>query len=265
MKKLYAVNIFKIIYPVAVYFIISFSISFLLKVSKIAIGMEDLIIILLAEQIVSLAVIVWIYRVQNKTATIVTYRYGLASMGFKNTVLILLSTYLMLNITGLIALVLRLNERFPSYSEIMKILSEGPVAVRLAAIAILAPVLEEVLFRGIIFSRMREISNFHISAVISSLLWAAAHMNMVQGITAFVYGLFLSFLFEKFKALWVPMLSHCAFNLTVTLAGLAFLSYGGRVPEIPADTSPYVISLAFNVMLLIGLILLINRSEVPKG
>jgi membrane protease YdiL (CAAX protease family) len=264
MKKRYAVNLFKIIYPVAIYAAISFSISFLLKASKIAIRMEDLIFILMAEQIASLAVIVWIYRVQNKTATIVTYRYGLASMGFKNTVLILLSTYLMLNITGLISLLLRLNERFPSYSEIMKILSEGPLAVRLAAIAILAPVLEEVLFRGIIFSRMREISNFHISAAVSSFLWAAAHMNMVQGITAFAYGLFLAFLYEKFKVLWVPILSHCVFNLTVTLAGLAFLSYGGKIPDIPADTSPYVISLVFHVMVLIGLILVINRSEAPK-
>jgi membrane protease YdiL (CAAX protease family) len=264
MKKLYAVNIFKIIYPVLIYAAISFGISFLLKASKMTIGIEDLIFILLAEQIISLAVIVWIYRFQNKTAALITYKYGLASLGFKNTALILLSTYFMLNITGLIALVLRLNERFPTYSEMMKILSEGPLAVRLAAIAVLAPVLEEVLFRGIIFSRMREISNFHISAIISSLIWASMHMNMVQGVTAFAYGLFLAFLYEKFKVLWVPMLSHGFFNLTTTLVGLAFLSSGGKIPEAPTDTSPYLISLAFHIMLLAGLILLISKAETPR-
>ena len=89
----------------AIYAAISLGISYLVKASVPTIGMEDLIYILLGEQIVSLALILWVYRIQSKRATLKTYRYRLTSLGFKNLLLILASTYFMLNTTGLIAFV----------------------------------------------------------------------------------------------------------------------------------------------------------------
>lgn len=128
----------------------------------------------------------------------------------------------------------------------------------------MAPILEEFLCRGIVFSKMREISGFWISAPVSSLVWAAMHLNIVQGITAFLFGLFLAFLYEKFKMLIVPILCHGFFNLIgeVSVYNARLSGYSAETPD--AGSMGYVLALAFDAAILIWLVLLLHRSKFPR-
>ncbi len=264
MKKMIT-NILKIIYPIAVYFIITIGIALILKELSIKIETEDVIRVLITEQVISTAVILWIYKFQSRTSALEKYRYTLSDFGIKNMILVLITTYFVLGSISLISLMLRLNESYPGYSEIYNIISSGPLLLQIVSTVIMAPVLEEVLCRGIIYNRMREMSNFYVSALVSSLLWAVAHLNMVQGVTALLFGLFLAFLYEKFKMLWVTILSHGLFNLIAVVSGYlkALPENGQAVNGSELDSTVNIIAMIFNILIAGWLISVLHRSKFP--
>jgi membrane protease YdiL (CAAX protease family) len=93
-----------------------------------------------------------------------------------------------------------------------------------------APVLEEVLFRGALFSAIRQSSLGSLGAIlITSTLWAMIHAGaapwMFVGLI-FVMGLVLGILLMRFGSLWVPIICHCLWN-TVTSFNIFWNVTGG--------------------------------------
>ena len=78
---------------------------------------------------------------------------------------------------------------------------------------IAAPVLEELFFRGMIYKRLRDIVNVKAAIIISALFFGAFHGNLVQLVYAFIIGLMLAYVYEKFKTIWVPIVFHMGANL----------------------------------------------------
>jgi membrane protease YdiL (CAAX protease family) len=254
-----------IIYPVVLYLVITFGIVFAIRELDLRIEAGNVILVLILQQTASLVVIYWIYRLQNRTGAL-GQKFHFSDLGIKNLVLIIAATYFVLSSISLLSVVLRLNESFTGYSEIYKIITAGPIPLQFISAVILAPALEEVLCRGIIYNRMREISNFFVSALVSSLIWSAAHMNVVQGFTAFLYGIFLAFLYEKFKTLWVTIGSHSLFNLIAVASGyLAALSEKSIEADLemmgPADAA---VPLIINLLIAVWLIHLLHPSKLPR-
>ena len=264
MKKILT-NIVKIIYPIAAYFIITLGIALILRESGIRIETEDIIRVLITEQVIATAVILWIYKFQKRSSTLEKFNYRLTDLGMKNIILVLITTYFVLGSISLISFVLRLNESYPGYSEIYDVISKGPLLLQIVSTVIMAPVLEEVLCRGIIYNRMREMSNFYVSALVSSLLWAAAHLNMVQGVTALLFGLFLAFLYERFKMLWITILSHGLFNLIAVISGhvLTLPENGQAVNGSSQNLTANIIAMVINILIAGWLISVLNRSKFP--
>jgi membrane protease YdiL (CAAX protease family) len=80
------------------------------------------------------------------------------------------------------------------------------------AVCLLAPVLEEMLFRGIILrSFLRQYSRG--TAILgSAALFGFAHMNLYQYIAAVCMGMFLGWLYERSKSLLPCIALHAAYN-----------------------------------------------------
>ncbi|MEE8555297.1 MAG: CPBP family intramembrane glutamic endopeptidase [bacterium] len=83
----------------------------------------------------------------------------------------------------------------------------------------LAPLLEEVLFRGLLFPAMRRRCRFLTAAMLVTLLFAALHAFQtgtywpaLTGI--FLCGWLLAWLRERHGALWPPVAFHIGFNFT---------------------------------------------------
>ena len=76
-----------------------------------------------------------------------------------------------------------------------------------------APLREELLFRGIIFERLRQALPFFWAAVGSSIFFGLIHGNLSQGIYAFFIGIVLAWFYEKRRRLYEPVLFHSAANL----------------------------------------------------
>ncbi len=109
---------------------------------------------------------------------------------------------------------------FPSIIEVNEDLSGSSLILSLLYSAVVAPAVEEVLFRGLMFRRMREYMSFLPAAFLSSLLFGLMHGNMVQFIYAAIIGLLLAFIYEHYGNLRAVVLFHAIGNLTSGLSAL---------------------------------------------
>ena len=80
------------------------------------------------------------------------------------------------------------------------------------AVAILPALIEESLFRGMIYRGIANKSNKQIAIIISALLFALLHMNFNQMCYAFVMGLAFAFVIYLTDNLTVSILLHMLFN-----------------------------------------------------
>lgn len=106
-----------------------------------------------------------------------------------------------------------MNELFPGYSEQIEMLMENqPIWLMLLSVGILAPIAEELVFRGLLFRRLREYANVKGAIIISSLVFGIYHGNMIQFIFASILGIIFAWLYEKTGRLCVPIMAHMAAN-----------------------------------------------------
>lgn len=85
------------------------------------------------------------------------------------------------------------------------------------ALVIIAPVVEELLFRGYLFSKLREKASFWLSTLLTSVLFGFVHLQWNVGLDVFALSLVLCYLREKTGAVWAGIGLHMIKN------GIAFL------------------------------------------
>lgn len=104
-------------------------------------------------------------------------------------------------------------DAFASFEESSSLIYSSHIVVQILVTSIAAPLVEELLFRGIVYKRLRTIMNITPAMIISAALFGLVHGNMVQFIYAFLIGLIFAFVYEKFKTIWAPIILHASANL----------------------------------------------------
>jgi uncharacterized protein len=79
-------------------------------------------------------------------------------------------------------------------------------------VSVLAPVTEELLFRGIVQGELRKAMPEWLAIVLQALIFAAYHMQLVQSSYVILPGLMLGFAYYWTRSLWVPIAMHIGFN-----------------------------------------------------
>ncbi|WP_017187340.1 CPBP family intramembrane glutamic endopeptidase [Alkalibacillus haloalkaliphilus] len=82
---------------------------------------------------------------------------------------------------------------------------------------VFAPILEEIIFRKIIFGELYKRTNFIIAGIISALIFAAVHMDFTFILTYTAMGFAFAYLYVKTKRIIVPIIAHMAMNAIVVL------------------------------------------------
>ena len=80
---------------------------------------------------------------------------------------------------------------------------------------IVSPLAEEIVFRGIVYNRLRRQYTRWIAIVASALLFGLYHGNVVQALYGFVLGVLIAVLYEKYGSFAVPVILHSAANIFV--------------------------------------------------
>ncbi len=76
----------------------------------------------------------------------------------------------------------------------------------------LAPLVEEALFRGILYPAVKQGGYPRLALWGSSLLFAVVHFNMATFVPLLLFALVLVYLYETFQNLLVPVVAHALFN-----------------------------------------------------
>lgn len=93
--------------------------------------------------------------------------------------LILLGAGLSLLLTCILSVLPMPQELMESYGEASQGLLVGSLPIRLLSNVIVAPIVEEVIFRGLIFSRLKKAMNVWPAIIISSLLFGLGHGQLL--------------------------------------------------------------------------------------
>ena len=88
---------------------------------------------------------------------------------------------------------------------------------QLIGLGILVPLMEELLFRGLVYQRMKKYFPVKISILLAAAVFALYHGNMVQILFAFPMALVMLLAYEKWKSLTVPVVFHMAVNLSTVI------------------------------------------------
>jgi uncharacterized protein len=83
---------------------------------------------------------------------------------------------------------------------------------------VLAPVLEEMLFRGIILRSFLQQYSRWVAILGSAVIFGLAHLNIYQFVVGLLLGTIAGWLYERARSLWPCILLHGAYNAAVTIA-----------------------------------------------
>lgn len=138
-----------------------------------------------------------------------------------------------------------------SYVEMMDSVGVGVDIWMIVATVLLAPIGEELLCRGIIlFYANKAVPKFWIANILQALMFGIMHFNWVQGIYAFVIGLFLGYLKKRYKSILPCMLLHFMVNL------LSTIGFGQIFAYLPETFLTYLITTCLMLVATAGLVAL---------
>ena len=127
--------------------------------------------------------------------------------------LVLVSLGFQLLINGLMELILPFFEELAQdYNELMEQLNYANPLLTLLSVVILAPLSEELIFRGVILSKATKFTTFTVANVLQALFFGFFHMNIVQGLYAFLGGLAMGYIAHQYRTIKASILFHFFFN-----------------------------------------------------
>lgn len=104
--------------------------------------------------------------------------------------------------------------------------------LEIAVMVIAAPLGEELLFRGVLFRRMRAWCGFLPAALVTALIFGLFHGNILQGAYGFLMGLLFAYSYERLHTVWAPVWMHAAAN-AVSLAAAECAVIQGLPAAVP--------------------------------
>lgn len=110
--------------------------------------------------------------------------------------------------------------------ELVSFLANAPswndkLAVFFTAV-IVAPVAEELIFRGYFYGVCKQYFGFVASILSTSLLFAAIHGHVPSFLGLFFLGVVMAVLREKYQTVWIPVIMHAIFNGVTVLVTIFY-------------------------------------------
>ena len=136
---------------------------------------------------------------------------------------LLIASYVIIIIHNLILMALKIDTQGSEILELFASL-ESPVWFFLVG-AVLAPLVEEIFFRGFLFQGFRQKYDWIIAALLSSAIFAAAHLDLVALIPTFILGCLLAYVYHRSNSVWPGVILHVlvnAFGLCAALVSTRF-------------------------------------------
>lgn len=164
-------------------------------------------------------------RIRKRETGFLNYNFSFSNI---KTILLVIITIIAIQI-GLLSPIVSLLPMPDFMKQIFLELSSQNGVLAFITIVVAAPVLEELIFRGIILDGLLKKYSPLKSIVVSSLLFGLVHLNPWQFITATLIGFFSGWVYYRTQKLTLSIIIHMANNL------FAFVSMSFVEPEAMFD------------------------------
>ncbi len=131
----------------------------------------------------------------------------------------------LLSLTGIIP-----DSLLENYSQTTTVYTAGGIVPYIIGGIILAPIIEELVFRGFMVTRMRHALPAWLSVIFAGIIFGVFHGNVFQAIYASLLGFMLGAVFVKYNSIYASVLCHFGFNL-VSLPPYLVALYGKSLAE----------------------------------
>ncbi|MEJ9231059.1 CPBP family intramembrane metalloprotease [Peribacillus butanolivorans] len=119
------------------------------------------------------------------------------------------------SLAGSIEQMLGVKSESENTQNLISLIYEVPMVIFVTSV--IGPILEEILFRKIIFGSLNKRFNFFISALISSVIFGLAHGELEHLLLYTAMGFTFAFLYAKTGRILVSMVAHIAMNTLVII------------------------------------------------
>lgn len=144
------------------------------------------------------------------------------------------------------------------YEEVSEALNAGSIWLQIIGAGFLAPAVEELMMRGLVYQRFRRMMRPGPAMFWSALAFGIFHGNVIQGVYAFLVGLFFAWLMERFQRILVPMAAHMSANLFVIL-----LEDMGGLELIYGSLTSFFASLFVSGLISLAVIRILRDPDCP--
>ena len=135
------------------------------------------------------------------------------------------------SIYGIIVVLLGIDpSRVPDVTELFPDSAPGVLALVVLTVVI-APLAEEIMFRGVLYPGLRDRFNPYAAGIVSSLVFAVFHGEPFVFVPIFMLGVMLAWITEMTRSIWPAILGHAVFNASA-VAMLYVLRF---LPSVPAS------------------------------
>lgn len=108
----------------------------------------------------------------------------------------------------------KLQQTVKTYQEANAVTVRVMIAI---SVVLIAPIAEEIVFRGYIYTVTKRFSDRFFAAALSSLLFGVVHFNIMALLPLVFLALILTLAYELTGSLWAPISIHAMFNGTTIL------------------------------------------------
>ena len=219
--KLSAYNLWRAIYPMPLYQVIQGLVLY------IGFFPDESLLRLSVSGILAIFIFGWVYRrdVQERSGRTRSPEQGgeHPRLGAGALILVMLGGVAVALAGNKLVSLLGLTELSGSYAETSEVLNSGSLWLKLFCTGLVAPVAEELLIRGLVFERLRDLMKPGAAILWSAIFFGIFHGNLVQGVYAALCGLYLGWVMERFETIKAPIAAHMAANIVITV--LTVLSF----------------------------------------
>ena len=116
--------------------------------------------------------------------------------------------------------------------EIMKIFAQlkSPVWFFIVGV-VMAPIVEEIFFRGFLFQGFRQKYGWITAALLSSAIFAVAHLDLVALIPTFILGVVLAYIYHRSNSVWPGVILNFLDNGTAFCATSFLIYFHDYIPS----------------------------------
>ena len=211
-------NIWIVLYPVAAYYLVSGMVYFVLQI-MMGNASETY---MLRQMLCSAATIPFLLSCYRQDRFFEENLYGKKKIRWdRGQIISLLLSFLAVSILGLtfnnLIAMTPLMDVSVGFQEANEEFFGGTLLYELLGSCLLVPIAEELLFRGLVYQRLRRMFGTGAGIFLSALLFGIVHANWVQFLYAGALGILLAYLAERTGCLLAAMLGHIGANLVAVL------------------------------------------------